>query len=407
MILRLIAGTLITLMVWSGGAFGQDTELATINKAIKAKGAKWTAGETSVSKLSKEARKALCGAIKEPQLEPGITVQPKRALPTTLDWRNVGGTNWTTPIRNQANCGSCVAFGAIGALEPLVRIEVNNPTLPIDLSEQHLFSCGGGDCDWGWYPSMAANYLKYSGTPDETCYPYQSWDGNDYPCLGTCPDWPNRAVKITQWNWVANNVDNIRGALLGTPLSTTMDVYDDFFSYTGGVYEHTWGALAGGHQITFVGYNNTEGYWICKNSWGTGWGEAGWFKIKYNNSGIGDSTILMSGTIIPKTLSLNILLNGGTFTTSNNLFAKAHVTNDATPDEVDVKVWVQLPDSSLLSLLNLPMVTIGANADFDATLLNYTLTGGEPLGNYKIGGRFLSWISGDILCEDIEPFVVR
>ena len=76
-------------------------------------------------------------------------------------------------------------------------------------------------------------------------------------------------------------------------------------------------------------------------------------------------------------------------------------------DDVDVKIWVQLPDSSLLSLLNLPMVTIGANADFDAALLNYTLTGGEPLGNYKIGGRFLSWISGDILCEDIVPFVVR
>ncbi|MEW6618049.1 MAG: C1 family peptidase [bacterium] len=404
--LKLITSIVIGLMLSCQLVFGQDAELSAIKKAIKSKGTSWTAGETDVSKLSKEARKRLCGAIIVPQTKPSITVKSTKVLPDIWDWRNANGYNWTTPIRNQGACGSCVAFGAIGALEPLARIEANNPLLSIDLSEQHLFSCGGGLCDYGWYPSSAANYLRDSGTPDEACYPYISGNGNDYPCANTCPDWEDRVTQISQWNWVTNNVDSIRGALFQTPLSTTMAVYTDFFFYESGVYEYSWGVLEGYHQIAFVGYNNIEGYWICKNSWGTGWGEDGWFRIRYGESSIGNSTILMSGTTPPQALSLDIILNGATFTTGNILTANAHVTNDDTADVLDAKVWVKFPDNSLISILNLPGVTIGANANFEAPLLSYTLNGSEPHGNYEFGGRFLHYITGDIVCEDIEPFSV-
>jgi hypothetical protein len=66
-----------------------------------------------------------------------------------------------------------------------------------------------------------------------------------------------------------------------------MAVYNDFFSYRGGVYRHTTGALAGYHAICVVGYNEKDQCWICKNSWGTGWGEKGWFRIAYGQCGIG------------------------------------------------------------------------------------------------------------------------
>jgi C1A family cysteine protease len=46
------------------------------------------------------------------------------------------------------------------------------------------------------------------------------------------------------------------------------------------------GALAGGHCVTLIGYDDAQGCWIGKNSWGTGWGEAGFFKIAYGECGI-------------------------------------------------------------------------------------------------------------------------
>lgn len=410
--LRLIASVLITLVISSGTVFGEDWELETIKKAIKDKGVSWTAGENSVTKLSPEARKRLCGAILVPQTEPEITLKAKKAAPPSWDWRNIGGVNWTTPIRDQGQCGSCVAFGALGALEPLVRIDVGSPTLPINLSEQHLFSCGGGLCDYGWYSSSAANYLKNYGTPDEACYPYFSGNGVDYPCSGTCPDWKSRVIKISQWSWVTNNPENIKTALLQTPLSTTMAVYRDFFYYTGGIYEHTWGSLEGYHQIAFVGYvdDGTDRYWICKNSWGTGWGEQGWFRIKFGEVGIGGNTILMSGTTPPPPpppeLSIDITLNGDLFMTGDRLIATATVTNDDTPDTVDVKIWIEFPTGDLVSILNMPRATIPAGATIEKRLLNYVLTGDKPKGKYQFRGRLLNYITGDIKCEDTAIFYV-
>jgi C1A family cysteine protease len=45
-------------------------------------------------------------------------------------------------------------------------------------------------------------------------------------------------------------------------------------------------SLAGGHCICVVGYSDTDSCWICKNSWGTGWGESGFFRIRYGDCGI-------------------------------------------------------------------------------------------------------------------------
>jgi len=56
--------------------------------------------------------------------------------------------------------------------------------------------------------------------------------------------------------------------------------------YTGGIYEYKYGLFAGNHLVSIIGYDDTQGYWICKNSWGTSWGENGFFRIKYGECGI-------------------------------------------------------------------------------------------------------------------------
>ena len=61
-----------------------------------------------------------------------------------------------------------------------------------------------------------------------------------------------------------------------------MDVYEDFYSYSSGVYSYTTGAYEGGHAVLIVGYSDAGQYFIVKNSWGAGWGESGYFKIAYS-----------------------------------------------------------------------------------------------------------------------------
>ena len=115
-----------------------------------------------------------------------------------------------------------------------------------------------------------------------------------WPAPTACSDWQSRAVKVVNWSEVLDV--GARKDWLATrgPMVGCMAVYRDFFSYTGGVYRHTSGDLAGYHAIGVVGYSEAEQCWICKNSWGTGWGELGWFKIGYGECGM-DTEFAMYG----------------------------------------------------------------------------------------------------------------
>ena len=66
------------------------------------------------------------------------------------------------------------------------------------------------------------------------------------------------------------------------PITAAFYVYDDFFNYKSGVYHHVSGGYAGGHAIKIIGWGveNKIPFWLCVNSWGTGWGMSGLFKIK-------------------------------------------------------------------------------------------------------------------------------
>jgi hypothetical protein len=218
---------------------------------------------------------------KDARVTPVVSAAP----PTHFEWTQKDGLNWMTSVKNQGGCGSCVAFAAVGALEGQLKIQANNSSWGIDLSEQHLFSCGGGTCSGGWYISSALNYLQQYGTPDEACSPYQGGSGS---CSNSCPDWQSRASKISSWSWVANNTSAIEAALINGPLVAGFTVYADFYyRYNGGVYH--WDHVSqpvGGHAIVIVGYDQPGQYWIVKNSWGPNWGEKGYFRIGFGEAGI-------------------------------------------------------------------------------------------------------------------------
>lgn len=206
--------------------------------------------------------------------------------PASFDWRNAAGHNYVTPIRDQKQCGSCVAFGCVASVEANVRVQKHQPTLNINLSEADLFFCHdgvqGGSCGTGWNVNPALTVFKNSGVPDEKCFPYSD---HDQPCK-RCADWKKRAVKIKAFH--AITVTGAMKAWLAKygPLVTCFTVYSDFFSYHTGIYRHVSGGLRGGHCVSCIGYNDIKRYWICKNSWGPAWGDHGFFKIAYGQVGI-------------------------------------------------------------------------------------------------------------------------
>lgn len=81
--------------------------------------------------------------------------------------------------------------------------------------------------------------------------------------------------------WVENTVDNLKAALQEGPITACFSVYDDFYSYAGGVYDHVWGGTSAARAVALVGYDDADEAWLCKNSWGPEWGEQGFFRVRY------------------------------------------------------------------------------------------------------------------------------
>ena len=309
-------------------------EISQVRSAILARQANWQAGETSMTLLSPAERRARLGIVK-PSLPVGAEMMamadpPIVGAPASLDWRSNGG-DFVTPVRNQGGCGSCWAFAATAALESSVLRAQNTPGIDLNLSEQVLISCGSsgghdaGGCGGGTiYPSYASDYIRDTGLPLETCYPYTATDGS---CGSACGTYQSATYQIASWAYVATTsptVSAIRDALVSYgPLATTMDVYEDFYSYTTGVYSYATGAYEGGHAVLIVGYSDAGQYFIVKNSWGAGWGESGYFRIAYSELGtvvsFGQYTMRYTGSacsyfVTPSSQSLGQPAGSGTVT---------------------------------------------------------------------------------------------
>ncbi|MEW6096597.1 MAG: choice-of-anchor Q domain-containing protein, partial [bacterium] len=106
-----------------------------------------------------------------------------------------------------------------------------------------------------------------------------------------------------------------------------------------------------------------------------------------------------------KGLLISMELNGGEFHTGDTLTIDAHITNGSKATTVEAKCWIRLPNGKLKSLLNVPKVTLRPQLDVVKHLLHgYIFTGGEPEGEYEVGGRLVCPITLDYFSTDIETF---
>jgi parallel beta-helix repeat protein len=265
--------------------------------------------------------------------EEGFSIE---SLPSYFDWRNVNGSNWMTTVKDQVGCGSCWAFSAVGVTEAVTNIYKNNPNSTFDLSEEYLVSnCSdAGNC-CGGQPDKAFEFISYKGIPDEGCMPYaDSSCSCDSGCSGSCTfntgsqcsnaqcgdrcsNWQDRLTKIDETGHVPSNRDIIKQYLLDKgPLSASIGIGDAYGGYFdgNGIYRCTNDSEAN-HAVVITGFNDTGGYWILKNSWGSTWNGDGYFKLGYGECFIenwviyADSKVNCGDTITGNTVLKQDLLN--------------------------------------------------------------------------------------------------
>jgi len=229
-------------------------------------------------------------------------------LPEEWDWRSVNGTNFLTWDKNQhipTYCGSCWAQGTTSALSDRISIMRDGAWPSIDLAPQVLINCGGGgDCDGG-NPGGVYTYAHRHGLPDQTCQAYQAKNlqcGDLAVCEtcspsnasfspGTCEKVQSPLLYYVGDHGSVSGADNIKKEIYARgPIGAGIDATAGFEAYTGGVYSERKLFSLINHEVSLVGWgvesDGTE-YWIGRNSWGTYWGENGFFRIKMHSENLG------------------------------------------------------------------------------------------------------------------------
>jgi KDEL-tailed cysteine endopeptidase len=193
----------------------------------------------------------------------------------SVDWRAKNAVN---PVQNQGSCGSCWAFSATGAVEGSYALATGNL---VKFSEQQLVDCST-DGNFGCNGGLMTNAFEYL-TKNKFCtaedYPYNARDG-------TCKanQCKHALQAVSGFREVPTNSDKeTKRALNLGPVAVAVQADKaPFMFYSSGVVDDVSCGTNLNHGILAVGYGTDEkgqGYYIVKNSWGSGWGEQGYIRI--------------------------------------------------------------------------------------------------------------------------------
>jgi len=236
-------------------------------------------------------------------------------IPENWDWSNVDGTNFLSWNKNQhipVYCGSCWAQGSTSALADRFNIlQKDLNTTPVALNAQVIVNCrAGGSCEGG-NPGGVYEFANEKGIPDSSCEQYVAHDLDESKCepIDICKDctWPpcpvgescqDKCWAVDYKKYYASHYYSLRGAakmkaeiVKNGPISCGIMVTDKFEDYAGGIYSEFKLLPMINHEISVVGFGKDaesgEEYWIGRNSWGTYWGEGGFFRMATGHHGLG------------------------------------------------------------------------------------------------------------------------
>jgi hypothetical protein len=153
-----------------------------------------------------------------------------------------------------------------------------------DLSEQYLLSCtkpGEWNCANGGFFAHDM-HMSPKGAVLASEYPYTGTDS-------ACRSGLNHRWKLSSWAYLPGgenpSVDEIKAAIYKYgPVSIGVAADSAFSNYSGGIFQGS-GATELNHAVNLVGWG--EGYWILRNSWGAGWGENGFMRIRWTANKVG------------------------------------------------------------------------------------------------------------------------
>jgi hypothetical protein len=207
------------------------------------------------------------------------------SLPLAYDARDEG---IVTSAKNQGSCGSCWAFASAGAMESHMLKAYNDG--PTDLSEQQQVSCNTAMWGCSGGSSTAIRYWQAKGPLYEGCFPYTASDST--PCAEALCD--QLGYRVVDWHTVPETITDFKTSLyVYGPSYWRYDVYNDFYTYwnqgnPGDVYVNSANSsFEGGHAVLLIGWDESKGAFLCKNSWGTTGGpnDDGTFWIAYSGHG--------------------------------------------------------------------------------------------------------------------------
>jgi C1A family cysteine protease len=203
-------------------------------------------------------------------------------LPALWDWRDHDGVS---PVGNQGNTGTCWVWGALKGFEANIKVASGDY---YDFAERTIVNCAKWVDDLpiserGGLAIMVAHWLSTKGATWEVDDPWgPPWDECLYDQL-------TPVMGSYGWTRLPADIDTIKSYLYRYgPIQTSM--YANFLpgGYDGSYALYCTGNHNSNHSVQIVGWDDNmpypygQGVWICQNSWGTGWGDGGYFYIAYD-----------------------------------------------------------------------------------------------------------------------------
>jgi C1A family cysteine protease len=215
-------------------------------------------------------------------------------LPTLIDLRA-----YASPVDDQGQLGSCTGNAIAGAID-LIDKKTQNKSLRVSrlfIYYQERVIEGDVSQDNGAYIRDGIKACNQYGAPLETVWPYLANKVTIRPSTAAYIDAAKR--KVGSYQRITTQAAGIKASLnAGFTVVVGFTVYASFETGTwwqpSGTGQMPYPnvnteQILGGHAVAIVGYNDAmtgsggqTGYFIVRNSWGTGWGQSGYFYMPYS-----------------------------------------------------------------------------------------------------------------------------